>query len=204
MRNKLQPIFQRHLAVRLRSGAPPLHYPHQRSHDAEVRIIWLQVGLAAPQTIQHKHQETTVRLKILYRPPSQLSRETKNTVMLTISDVHQLCMPLIRQADEWLQKTLVARTTQIRKRRVAPYSGQVAQAERVHQRVVHLTRLELKLALQGDNNAVVNQRLRGDTFNFYSCTVHWHWHWCTIVMSSAIKRCRRCSTTSSNSPNAVR
>lgn len=66
------------------------------------------------------------------------------------------------------QKTLVARTTQIRKHRVAPYSGQVSQAERVHQRVVQLTRLELK-AGAGDNNAVVNQRLRGDTFNFYSC-----------------------------------
>jgi len=67
------------------------------------------------------------------RPPAQLIQ--------TVTD---------RDDDEAAQQTLAYRTTQIRKRQAAAYSGQVAQAERVMKR----TRVELKAGVAGDNVAV--------------------------------------------------
>jgi len=55
-----------------------------------------------------------------------------------------------RDDDKAAQQTLAYRTTQIRKRGAAVYSGQVAQAERVVKR----TRVELKAGVAGDNVAV--------------------------------------------------
>jgi len=55
-----------------------------------------------------------------------------------------------RDDDEAAQQTLAYRTTQIRKRRAAAYSGQVEQAEKVVKR----TRVELKAGVASDNVAV--------------------------------------------------
>jgi len=76
-----------------------------------------------------------------------------------------------RDDDEAAQQTLAYRTTQIRKRRVAAYSGQVRQAERVVKR----TRVELKAGVAGDNVAVpipLVDRGRGDPRNILGVIVN--------------------------------
>lgn len=76
-----------------------------------------------------------------------------------------------RDDDEAAQQTLAYRTTQIRKRRAAAYSGQVAQTERVVKR----TRVELKAGVAGDNVAVpipLVDRGRGDPRNILGVIVN--------------------------------
>jgi len=66
---------------------------------------------------------------------------------------------------------LAYRTTQIRKRRAAAYSGQVAQAERVVKR----TRVELKARVAGDDVVVpvpLVDRGRGDPRNILGVVVN--------------------------------
>jgi len=89
------------------------------------------------------------------RPPAQLIQ--------TVTD---------RDDDEAAQQTLAYRTTQIRKRQAAAYSGQVAQAERVVKR----TRVELKAGVAGGNVAVliplVDRGRRGDPRNILGVIVN--------------------------------
>ena len=76
-----------------------------------------------------------------------------------------------RDDDKAAQQTLAYRTTQIRKRGAAVYSGQVAQAERVVKR----TRVKLKAFVAGDNVAVpipLVGRGRGDPRNILGVIVN--------------------------------
>jgi len=73
--------------------------------------------------------------------------------------------------DEAAQQTLAYRTTQIRQRRAAAYSGQVGQAERV----VKHTRVELKVGVADDNVVVpipLVDRGRGDPRNILGVIVN--------------------------------
>ena len=74
--------------------------------------------------------------------------------------------------DEAAQQTLAYRTTQIRKRRAAAYSGEVAQQA---ERAVKRTRVELKGGVAGDNVAVpipLVDRGRGDPRNILGVIVN--------------------------------